>query len=73
MSRWNSDLFVFADETGKEWVSAALPGSASAIQRYRASGPYMPIGWPTPTQVSNASAWMADHEAKGFTFTPMPM
>jgi hypothetical protein len=68
-------LFVFADSTGQEWVSAALPGSAdaSAIRRFRASGPYMPIGWPKPTQVGNASAWMADHENKGFTFTPMAM
>ena len=74
-SFWSSDLFVFKDEGGQGYVSAALPIGvvvpASAIHRYRATGPYMPIGWPKPTKVDDPAAWMAERRNEGFAFSPL--
>lgn len=74
-SQWNSDLFVYSNAEGKQFVSAALPTGtvipASALKRYRASGPYMPISFPAPTAVEDAAVWIAEKEKEGFVFVPL--
>jgi len=74
-SQWSSDLFVYSNAEGQEFISAALPAGivipATALKRYRASGPYMPISWPAPTEVSDASMWMAEKQKEGFAFVPV--
>lgn len=71
---WNSDLFVYSDAQGRQFISAALPTGvaipASAWKRYRASGPYMPVSFPAPTAVDDAAAWIAAEEKEGFAFVP---
>ena len=72
MSVWSGDLFVFKDGEGQEYISADLhtgdPTPASAVKRYRASGPYMPISGPAPTAVDDADAWMSEKRKAGFAF-----
>lgn len=74
MSRWSSTLFVFKDEDGQDHVSTALPKGgvfeASEVRVFQASGPYLPVGFPKPELVGNASEWMADLRKKGFAFAP---
>jgi hypothetical protein len=76
MASWSSDLFVFSDGEGQDYVSAALPVGvaipASSVRRFRGDGPRMPIGWPKPEKVGDASAWMARLTQKGFTFLQLP-
>lgn len=71
-SQWNSDLFVYSTADGQEFISAAVPTGAvistTALKRYRASGPYMPICWPAPTAVSDAAMWMVEKQQEGFAF-----
>jgi hypothetical protein len=72
MSTWSGDLFVFKDGQGQEYISGTLPTGvampASALKRYRASGPYMPMSWPAPTAVGDAAGWMIERQKKGFVF-----
>jgi hypothetical protein len=72
MAQWTSKLFVFADEHGQECIATALPAvfEKLKIRVFQAAGPYVPIGWPRPAAVGNASEWMKDLEAKGFRFEP---
>ena len=66
------DLFVFKDGEGQEYVSATLPFGhpihISDVARYRASGPYMPINWPSATAVESAVVWMMEKRKQGFAF-----
>ena len=72
--QWNSDLFVYSNAHGEQFISAALPTGmvipASALKCYRASGPYMPISFPAPTLVDDAAEWMAEKVKEGFEFVP---
>lgn len=72
MTGWSSEFFVFSDGEGQQYVSAALPTgmliAASALMRYRATGPHMPVSWPEPTAVDDAALWIAEREKEGFTF-----
>jgi hypothetical protein len=73
-SHWSSKIFVFKDEHGQDYVSTALPTGgvfdASQVRVYQASGPYMPIDFPKPELVRNATEWMADLKKRGFAFEP---
>jgi len=73
-TQWNSDLFVYSNAKAEHFISAALPTGmvipASALKRYRATGPYMPISFPAPTPVADAAEWMAEKEKEGFAFVP---
>lgn len=75
MAGWSSEFFVFRDGEGQQYVSAALPTGTiipdSALMRYRATGPHMPLSWPDPTAVDNAAVWIAEREKEGFTFVPV--
>ena len=72
---WESDLLVYSNVDGKQFVSVVLPTGitipASALKRYRASGPYMPVGYPAATKVDDAATWMAAKEKEGFVFVPI--
>jgi len=72
MSTWSGDLFVFVDAAGIGHVSTSLPNgdgvSSSAVKRYRASGPRMPIDGETSAAVGDAAAWMDDKENEGLSF-----
>ena len=71
---WESDLLVYSNVDGKQFVFVVLPTGikipASALKRYRASGPYMPVGFPA-TKVDDAATWMAAKEKEGFVFVPI--
>jgi hypothetical protein len=75
MSSWSSVLFVFSDSQGREYVSTAMPTGLvcerSQLRAFQAAGPYMPIGWPKPQLVGNASHWMECYQARGFSFQPL--
>jgi len=70
MPAWSGDLFVFVGVDGREHISTSLPTEndrpASAIMRYRASGPQIPISG--PTSVEDHTAWITDKEKEGFSF-----
>ncbi len=73
-SHWSSDLVVFQDREGHDCIAGAFPTGTvftlSAVKRFRASGPLMPLGWPSATRVGDAVAWMSRLTAAGFTFRP---
>ena len=74
MASWSGDLFVFTDDEGQDYISAALPsGPASNVRRYSASGPSQLVSWPRAEKVDEATAWLAKKRAEGFEFQPVPL
>ncbi len=64
---------MVSSNQGQDYVATALPTGiieGSQVQVYQASGPYMPVGFPKPELVGDASKWMADLTKRGFTFEP---
>jgi hypothetical protein len=72
MGQWNGKLFVFKSRDGEEYVIPSLSVLFEKLQVrvFQASGPYMPVGWPKPAVVSDASEWMAKLQEEGFRFEP---
>lgn len=71
MAAFNGPVWLFVGNDGNEYVSLALPYPMSSEQAvcFNASGPYLPLGFPRPTQVPNLAQWLRDRQNEGFSFT----
>ena len=66
MGQWNSKLYVFKDEDGREHITTTLPAVFDKLQIrvFQVSGPYRPIA--KSAILDDTSKWMASLENQGF-------